>query len=121
MGRYQKNNGPDPLDRTPLEIPAGAIRPPTLEEQIAKFLHMERQRESDMEFESFEEANDFDADDDDLLDFSRYELREIQEEYIEPLPKQAQEGPKQAASEEKGSQVDPTPGPESETPSGASD
>lgn len=51
---------PDP---TPLEVPVGFKRPPTIQEMIAKMVRVSLEaREAGME--TFEEAEDFDVDDD---------------------------------------------------------
>lgn len=57
---------PDP---TPIEIPAGFKRPETLQEQIRRLVRTAiSERAVDSGAESFEEANDFDMDDDDPTD-----------------------------------------------------
>lgn len=60
--------GEEILDTTPLEVPVGLKRPPTLHEMIA--LHVRSavfaQKVSDMGLETEEEANDFEVDGDDL-------------------------------------------------------
>jgi len=72
-GRTADPETPDPR---PLEIPAHCRVPETLEDIVAKLLHQQKMMEADEEAESFDEANDFDLDDelDGLLDFSPYEL-----------------------------------------------
>lgn len=54
---------PDP---TPMAMPSGFRRPPTLAEQVARLVRSERFQRQAQEagFESFEEADDFDVDDD---------------------------------------------------------
>lgn len=62
---------PDP---TPIEVPAGARRPETLQEMVRRFMRVEMSKAGQAEgFESFEEADDFDVGDDDDLK-SEYEL-----------------------------------------------
>lgn len=59
--RHYEN--PDP---TPVAIPAGFRRPPTLAEQVARLVRSERfnQQAREAGFETFEEADDFDVGDD---------------------------------------------------------
>lgn len=71
--QYDKQGRECP-DPTPLEIPAGFNRPPTLQEQIERCIrrHMSAQAEAEG-FESFEDANDFDTGDEDpTLSDTRY-------------------------------------------------
>lgn len=66
MGKHNVR-GEEIPDQTPMEIPAGISRPPTMEEMIKRFVKRElSNRASSAGFESFEEANDFEVDDDDL-------------------------------------------------------
>lgn len=70
---------PDP---TPVAWPAGVRRPETLAEQIRRMVRLHvSQMAQEQGFESFEEADDFDSDDDDEFR-SPYELTEMQEEAI---------------------------------------
>lgn len=74
---------PDP---TPIEVPLKFQRPPTLQEQIRQMIRSESLRATlSEEAESFEEADDFDIDDeeDDIL--SPYEI----EEWREMTPEEA--------------------------------
>lgn len=73
--------GPDGLDRTPVEMPVGYDEPLSLEEMIAKFVATELQS-SDDEFETWEEADDFEIEDaeQELLDMSPYTLTDVQDE-----------------------------------------
>ncbi|AXL15460.1 hypothetical protein [Microviridae sp.] len=76
---------PKKLDPTPMELPAGYATPRPLAEVIAGMVRQAVEAEKGEEFETPEEADDFDMDDDDLLDMSPYELNELTEQ--EPLPK----------------------------------
>ncbi|UOF76960.1 hypothetical protein [Microviridae sp.] len=70
---------PDP---TPVAWPAGVRRPETLTEQIRRLVRIEvSQRAAEQGHETFEEADDFEMDDDDEFR-SPYELTEMQEERI---------------------------------------
>lgn len=67
-GRYED---PDP---TPLAIPVNFRRPPSIEEMIQKYVRTELStRAQDQGAETFEEADDFDVDDDPELR-SPYEI-----------------------------------------------
>lgn len=65
-GRTLDANGREVLDPTPVAIPAGFKRPPSLEEQIKRLVaDRDIQRSlSDAGLETFDEANDFDIPDD---------------------------------------------------------
>lgn len=65
---------PDP---TPVEMPLGFRRPPTLQEEIQRIVRIQMsQQAQEHGFESFEEADDFEVDDDpDPL--SAYEVLEM--------------------------------------------
>lgn len=68
---------PDP---TPVEWPAHLRRPPTLAEEIKRLVRIEVSRAAEEAgFESFEEADDFDVDDDSDI-FSEHELSDMQED-----------------------------------------
>lgn len=67
-------------DDTPVEMPIGYKRPPSLVEVIQRLIKTEvsRQAVEDGE-ESFEEADDFDCGDDDPLPASMHELSDLEE------------------------------------------
>lgn len=71
------DDGREKLDATPVEIPIGFERPPTLEEQVRRLMNVEYQRMSslkDMEgLESPEDADDFDIEDDPIDQNTPYE------------------------------------------------
>ncbi|QXP07968.1 MAG: hypothetical protein [Arizlama microvirus] len=73
--------GREILDETPMALPIGFQRPPTLQEQVARLVRTEFSRQAVAEGrESFEEADDFDMDD---VDFSSpyeedYDLATVQ-------------------------------------------
>lgn len=76
---------PEELDPTPMELPAGHTIPTPLHELIANFVRSEREALDEEEYETYEEANDFEEEEDPgLLDFSPYELQELEE--LEPPP-----------------------------------
>lgn len=84
--------GPDPekCDPTPVEIPIGKGMPPTMAEQIAEAVHAQLSARDNQEFETPEEADDFDEDDPDFLDMSPYE-RYFHETEIEEMTPSIQE------------------------------
>lgn len=68
-------------DSTPIELPLRFKRPPTLQEQIKQMVRHEVSRTAEEQgFESFEEADDFAVEDDDMP-VSRHELSPMQEEF----------------------------------------
>lgn len=61
--------GHETLDPRPVEIPAGFKRPDTLAEQVQRLVRNEfSEMASAQGFETFEEADDFDVEDDDEID-----------------------------------------------------
>lgn len=81
------------LDPTPMEMPVGCSVPTPLNELVARFVATELAKQTDTEPESYEEANDFEDDGDDLLlDMSPYELQDLTPEDDE-APLEAQEPP----------------------------
>lgn len=82
MAQYDERGREIP-DNTPVEIPLGWRRPLTLQEQIQRHIRVEfSQLASSRGFESFEEADDFDVDEDpDML--TQYELHEMAPEAID--------------------------------------
>lgn len=71
-GRKKGRENPDP---TPIALPIGVRRPPTLQEQIARLVRDETFRAAleRHELESLEEADDFDIDDDTFDPTTPYE------------------------------------------------
>lgn len=90
---------PDPR---PVEWPLGLKAPLSIQDEIKRYVRAElSQAAGGAGFETFEEADDFDVDDEELLT-SPYELQEMQEE--RPLVAK-QEAP-QAPAEQNGTQTD---------------
>lgn len=76
-------DGKEHLDLTPLEIPIGFQQPPSLQDEMRRFIREEFGRVAESsEQETFEEADDFDIDED-PDPFSAYEMVDMIEE--EPL------------------------------------
>lgn len=64
--KHHNERGAEILDTTPLEIPLGWSRPPTMEEMVRRIVSGHLQMEEDLKgHESFEEADDFDVGDSD--------------------------------------------------------
>lgn len=73
-------DGREVLDPTPVEVPLHFRRPPTLQEQIKQFVRGEFSRQAaDDGFDTFEEADDFEIDED-PDPISKYRVVEAQEE-----------------------------------------
>ncbi len=86
-GRAAKDE-PKKLDTTPMEIPAGYRLPRPLTEVIAGMVRTAVEAEKGVEFESPDEADDFEMDDDELLDLSPYEFTDLtEEEPVAPKPR----------------------------------
>ena len=73
--------GPEQLDKTPLEVPLEHLRPPTIKEELQRYVRYEiSQIGKDAGFSSFEEEDDFDIDDEEVDLMSPYQMSELQEE-----------------------------------------
>lgn len=68
-------------DQTPVEVPTGLRRPPSIHEEIKRFIRSELSRQAQAnEMETFEEADDFEIDDSEIDDLpTPYQLREPEE------------------------------------------
>ncbi len=75
---------PEKLDPTPMAVPMGYSQPPPLQDLIAKMVRTAIEIEKGEEFETMDEAEDFEEEESDLLDMSPYEFIEIQEDYDPP-------------------------------------
>lgn len=84
-------------DDTPIAVPLHWKRPPTLREMIQQHIRTEMSLTAGAEgMETFEEADDFEVDEDpDPL--SQYELREMAEERPKPPPEAPKEKPAEPA------------------------
>lgn len=82
---------PEPCDTTPVEMPLGYTRPTPLQDLIASMVRQAIEVEKGEEFEDFDEANDFEEEDPDVLDLSKYEFDDLQEQ--EPIPPASHEVP----------------------------
>ena len=104
--------GPDkPLDTTPVEMPLGASRPLPLQDIIARMVRDAVQQEQGEEFESWEDSDDFEEEDPDVLDMSPYTFQDLQDETPISAMEPPQEGdnppPQEAPQEMTGDQPDP--------------
>lgn len=86
---------PDP---NPVEVPLRFRRPEPLNELIKRLVRNELSQEAaDLGEETFEEADDFDMDDEDPEPFSSYELSDMDVEDVSDYTLDKQEGPSEAA------------------------
>lgn len=67
------------LDPTPVELPIGYSHPQTIEEKIAQAIRQNDFNKMNNQLETFEEADDFECDDDQEFT-SQYEMKEMQDE-----------------------------------------
>ena len=78
-------------------MPLGYCRPTPLQDIIAKMVRQAVSDENHEEFESEKDANDFEPEDEELLDMSPYTLSNLQEE--EPISEPSQPEPENVAPE----------------------
>lgn len=80
MSQKHRDDGMEYPDPTPIEVPLGFRRPPSIHEEIRRFVRQEMSRQAQEQGgESFEEADDFEVDEDpDPL--TQYELQPMQVE-----------------------------------------
>lgn len=81
MAKYTEDNRSEIPDPTPVELPVGYEHPESLEAMIARMIRVEAHKSLGEGVESFEEADDFDVEDDGEL-VSEYQMNEMQEEYV---------------------------------------
>lgn len=99
-------NGAELHNPTPVSIPIGQQRPPTLKEQIQRVLRTELSNQAASQgHETYEEANDFDIDDDDTM-YSPYELQPMQDD-LEPIVDKPEPAKKEPAPEPEPEKIDP--------------
>lgn len=80
------SDGVERLDNTPVAVPVGSA-PPTLSQQVRELVRLElSQHAAAQDFETFEEADDFDIDDEQDGFVSRYEFFDMDDEVFEPPP-----------------------------------
>lgn len=93
-GRFK----PEALDFTPIEMPLGACRPTPLQDLIAQMVRQQVMQSREEEFGSITDEDDFEEDEDYTLDFSKYELSDVEDE---DLPTAADFAPPQEPPEVK--------------------
>ncbi|AXH74273.1 MAG: hypothetical protein [Microviridae sp.] len=121
MAKYNSLNQQIP-NKTPVEMPIGYERPESLSSMIARMIHSnELQRAAHKQgLETFEEADDFDGDDEGEM-VSPYQMTDMQEEhpYVKPSPK-SPEKPPVAPNTPSPTQTSATPPPVAPAPPTAS-
>lgn len=100
-GRFED---PDPR---PVEWPLNLKRPLTIQEEIQRFIRVERAMGESQQWETPEEADDFDVGEDDLV--SPYELTELQEEAPLVARQEAPQAPAAPAEAGAGAKVSGQP------------
>lgn len=100
----------------------GLRRPLSIKEQIQQLMRVEMSKKADEAgFETFDEANDFDVDDDDGDPISPYEVRDMIEEFpIEKKAEPANDDPEPANDDPEPAIEEPVEGPVV-TPGGATE
>ncbi len=74
-------------DSTPIEVPIGYDTPLPLREEMRRFIKQELSAAAESAGEeTFEEADDFDIDEEETL--SPYELTDLQEEFVDDEPEE---------------------------------
>ena len=106
---------PEKVDPTPIELPAGFEKPPTLSEQIAQAVHWEMNQRGFEGFETPEEADDFEEDPDpDQLDMTPYEQM-----FEEPIFKDLEPDPPDRDTPPEPDPAEPAPPDEASRPDDA--
>lgn len=80
---------PDP---TPVEMPLGYFRPEPLLETIRRLVQVESAYAEQEGLESFEEADDFEVGEGELHLASKYEMKDMEEEFYERERKSSPQG-----------------------------
>ncbi len=113
--RYGKHD-PEIQDDTPVEMPLGYMRPTPLTDLIARMVRTAVESETNDEFETEQEANDFEEPEDPaLLDISRFTIQDAQEQ--EPTPEEpAPDPPPTPAVDPPAPEPAPPPAPPAEPP-----
>ncbi len=112
--RYGKDD-PEISDPTPIEMPLGYMRPTPIHELIARMVRQAVQLEKDEPFETEEEADDFEPEDEELLNMTPYTLTELQEQ--EPFTQEEPEPEPLPAKPEPDPPTGDPPDPHEEEPS----
>lgn len=123
MAKYDELGREIP-DPTPVEMPVGFRHPPSLNDEIQRLIRNElSQAAAAQGAETFEEADDFDVDDDDGVPFSEYEVTDMQAEvprdFFEKRPKRnyrLEDDPPSTEAASDDDVEDQEPEPEAEAP-----
>lgn len=111
----------DDIDRTPVEMPVGFMRPTPLEDIIARMVRQAVEEEKNEPFETMEEADDFEEDPEhaELLDLSPYTFANLQDDFdsseIQESPPPVAKSP-EGASEAPQEKIGDPPDPDVEEP-----
>lgn len=117
---------PEANSGIPVAMPINCERPPSLEALVAKYVHETMTQKENVAKETWEEADDFEEDDPDTLDLSKYEFVNLQDDFDPKYDPFAHvETPSQTPQEAPQEEISTTDGPnhqsKEETPSGASE
>ncbi|AXH73385.1 MAG: hypothetical protein [Microviridae sp.] len=118
MSTRHDAKGHEVLDKTPVAVPVGWSPPPSLQETIKRLIRHELSAKADsIGYETYDEADDFDVDDDPELK-SPYELTADQE-LAQRLPPVKAETTGVQPVPTKEAPAKPSPSPEGEAPTAA--
>lgn len=101
------HSGKEPNDPTPVEVPLSLRDAPSLEDQIRSMVYqVSAELRNRDQVETFEEADDFETEDAEDLDFfSKYELM-VEEYPVSELPEEKAEAPEEPPVKEEKEKVD---------------
>lgn len=97
----------DDLDETPIEMPLGASHPTPLADLIASMVKTAVEQQTGDDFDTPEEADDFEEEDPDTLDLTRYEFEELPDESFDPPEEEPLEQPEPDDKPPTGDDPDP--------------
>lgn len=115
MAKYTQDNRMEIPDPRPVEMPIGYEHPEPLESMIARMVRLESERAGQQGLETFEEADDFDVDDDEGELVSPYQMSTMQEELpheskrLDNGNKRPPAGPTKAKTTEGEPEAEPAP------------
>lgn len=94
MAEYTKGFKEEIPDKKPVALPVGFERPEPLESMIARLIRVESVRAGQQGLETFEEADDFDLDDEEGNLVSQYQMTDMQEDYVNTKPREQRKAPR---------------------------
>lgn len=108
--RFTPDRDIEQMDTTPMEIPIGAGVPRSLRDIMLSYMGeaVAKANGTWNEQESWEESQDFEEEDPDMLDLSPYELIELDEEPAAVLPATSPEAAPEAPESTKSEDPHPT-------------